>query len=98
MSELYPDNNDELRPSLSYKNPSSESYNISRNSSTFHCVGGNIYSANSGARLVNNYLTSDEFLDPQSVRVQFDLVCTDTTTTQAVMPLGGAASSGDAGA
>ena len=88
MSEMMRDNNDELISSLSYKNPTSASYIISRNSSTFHCVGGNIYTPNAGAKLIKFYLTAEDFLDPQSLRVQFDLVCTDTDANKYLMPLG----------
>ena len=54
------DQNDELISSLSYKNPTSASYIIRRNSSTFHCVGGNIYTPNAGARFVKFYLTAED--------------------------------------
>ena len=89
MSEIMRDQNDELISSLSYKNPTSASYIISRNSCTFHCVGGNIYTATSGAKLIKFYLTSEDFLDPHSLRVQFDLVNMETSGSKHLMPIGG---------
>ena len=90
MSELYQDNNDELTPSLSYKTPNTASYIISRKSSTFHCVGGNIYTPGSGARLIKFYLSGEDFLDPHSLRIQFDLVSTEVSVSNKhLMPIGG---------
>ena len=86
MSELYKDNNDELIPSLSYKNPSTASYIIGRNSSTFHPLGGNTYKPSTGTKTIKFFLAGEDLLDPSSVRVQFDLIC-DDAAAKTLIPL-----------
>ena len=85
--EILKDASDELISHLSYKNPSTASYIIDRNSASFHAVGGDTYSPVSGVRLIKFNINSEDFLDPNSLRIQFDIVNTGTGKT--LFPVGG---------
>jgi hypothetical protein len=73
-TEDYSDSNDVKISELDYGNPATASYIIDRKSSTFHSTGGNIYSPSSGGTLVRfNIESPSDWLDPSSVRVQFNV-------------------------
>ena len=74
--EILSDMNDELISNLNYKNPRTASYIIERNSCTFHAVGGNVYKPTSGIRVIRFNINAEDFLDPSSFRVMFDIVNT----------------------
>jgi len=78
-TEDYSDINDVKITELNYSNPVTASYIIDRKSATFHATGGNVYSTDSGGTLVRFQIESPtDWLDPSSVRVQFDIVNTGT--------------------
>lgn len=87
-SELYADKSDELIINLSYKTPSTASYMIERTRSRFHAIGGNLYAASNGIKLVKFQVTSEHILDPRSLRFQFDIVNTDAVA-KTLYPVGG---------
>ena len=74
MSELYQDNSDQLIQSLSYKSPNTASYIVERSNSSFQAIGSNAYGPTAGTKVIKFSLTSENFLDCNTLRVQFDIV------------------------
>ena len=68
---------DYLIDGLSFKLKPGASYINERKSVTFHPQGSNVYSPN-GTKLIKLLLTGDNWLDPSTFRVMFDLVNTET--------------------
>ena len=84
---------DYLIDGLSFKLPPGSSYITDRRKSTFWASGSNIYKAEGGTRVVRFLLNGEDgtWLDPQTIRVQFDLRNNETGTNESkrVRPLGG---------
>ena len=87
--EILKDSSDELISSLNFKSPNTASYIIERNSASFMAIGGNVYKPTSGIRLIRFNLASEDFLDPATLRIQFDIVNTDTAN-KTLYPVSGA--------
>lgn len=66
--------NDYLISAWSYTNPNTASFLKSRNSCSIQAVGGNVYALGSGVRVIRFNINSEDFLDVNSLRVQFDIV------------------------
>ena len=81
---------DALIDSLSFKLSNSASYLTDRKSVTFWPTGSNIYKTNSGTKVVRFVLTNDNWLDPSTVRVMFNLVNNNTTQTKMLRTISGA--------
>ena len=85
---------DYLIDGLSFKLPPGSSYINDRRKSTFWASGSNIYKAEGGTKVVRFLLNGEDgtWLDPQTIRVQFDLRNNETGTNESkrVRPLGGA--------
>ena len=64
---------DKLIDSLSFKTPNSASYITDRKSVSFHPSGSNVYSSTTGTKLIKIVLTGQDWLDPTTVRIIFDL-------------------------
>ena len=64
---------DKLLDSLSFKTPHSASYITERKSVSFHPSGSNVYSSAGGTKLIKIVLTGDNWLDPSTFRIMFDL-------------------------
>ena len=64
---------DKLIDGLSYKLEPTASYITERKSSTFWAMGSNIYAPNSGTKVIKLVLNGDGWLDPATVKVQFDV-------------------------
>ena len=79
---------DKLIDGLSFKHKPGASYVTDRKSVTFHPSGSNFYST-TGTKLIKIMLTGDQWLDPSTLRVMFDVSNTDTTSTNKLRPLGG---------
>ena len=79
---------DYLIDNISYKLKPGASYINERKSVTFRPSGSNVYST-SGTKLIEIALTGDNFLDPSTFRVMFDVVNTDSTTAKELRVLGG---------
>ena len=77
---------DSLTESLSFKLKNSASYIIDRRSVTYHPQGSNIYSTN-GTKLIKILISGENWLDPQTVSVCFDLFNAGATDLK---PIGGA--------
>ena len=65
---------DALIDSLSFKLSNSASYITDRKSVTFWPTGSNIYKTNSGTKVIRFVLTNDNWLDPSTLRLMFNLV------------------------
>ena len=79
---------DFLVDGLSYKLKKGASYVNSRRSVTYHPSGSNIYSTN-GTKLIKIVVSGDDWLDPNTFRVMFDLQNMESTEAKRLRPLGG---------
>ena len=81
---------DVLIDSLSFKLGNSASYITDRKSVTFWPSGSNIYKPESGTKVIKFQLNSDGWLDPSTVRINFNLVNNEATgVTKNLRPLQG---------
>ena len=60
-----------------------------RRSVTYHPQGSNIYKPGAGTKLVRILLTGDNWMDPSTFRVMFDLNSDETNAAKSLRPLGG---------
>ena len=81
---------DALVDSLSFKLSNSASYITERKSVTFWPTGSNIYKTNSGTKVIRFVLTNDNWLDPSTVRVMFNLVNNDADAAKKLRTISGA--------
>ena len=81
---------DALIDALSFKLSNSASYITDRKSVTFWPTGSNIYKTNSGTKVIRFVLTNDNWLDPSTVRVMFNLVNNDSDANKRLRPISGA--------
>ena len=86
--EVRKDASDALISSLSYKTPSTASYIIDRQSASFQAIGGNVYRPTSGVRLIRFNISAEDFIDPSSLRIVFDVVNADAAA-KTIYPIGG---------
>ena len=80
---------DKLVDGLSFKLNPGASYVVDRRSVTYHPQGSNIYSPNTGTKLIRIMLTGDNWLDPSTFRVMFNLKNDDTDVNARLRPIGG---------
>ena len=64
---------DYLIDSISFKLQPGASYVTDRRSVTFHPQGSNIYKPVQGTKVIKISMTGDQWLDPSTVQLQFDL-------------------------
>ena len=64
---------DRLIDGLSFKLAPGASYITERKSVTYNCQGSNIYSPTSGNTLIRFLLTGDQWADPSTLRIMFDV-------------------------
>ena len=64
---------DKLIDGLSFKMQPGASYVVDRRSVTYHPQGSNIYRATGGTKLIRILLTGDNWLDPSTFRIMFDV-------------------------
>ena len=79
---------DFLVDSLSFKLRKGASYINERKSVTFHPQGSNIYSTQ-GTKLIKLLISGDQWLDPSTFRVMFDLVNMESDAAKQLRVLGG---------
>jgi len=81
---------DYLIDGLRFKLPPGSSYITDRRKSTFWASGSNIYKSEGGTKVVRFFLSGEDgtWLDPASIRIQFDLR-NNEAGTKIVRPLGG---------
>ena len=70
---------DKLIDGLSFKHKPGASYITDRKSVTFHPSGSNFYSTN-GTKLIKIMLTGDNWLDPSTLRIMFDVANMESTS------------------
>ena len=70
---------DKLLDGLSYKLDGTASYITERKSSTYWAVGSNIYAPNAGTKVIKMVLNGEGWLDPATVKIQFDVHNLDGT-------------------
>ena len=84
---------DRLIDGLSFKHKAGASYVTERKSVTYHPQGSNIYMPNGGTKLIKLLLTGDQWLDPSTFRIMFDLKNNESSSTgggyMLLRPLGG---------
>jgi hypothetical protein len=71
---------DKLVNSFKFNLKPGASYVTNRRSCTYHPSGSNIYTPQGGTRLIKLQLTGDQWLDPSTFRVMFDLTNTESPT------------------
>ena len=74
---------------LDFKLPPGASYVTNRRSVTFHPQGSNVYRPEQGTRLIKINLASDDFLDPSTVKIMFELQNDDATAEKQLRLLSG---------
>ena len=79
---------DVLVDGLSFTLKKGASYVNSRRSVTFHPSGSNIYSPQ-GTKLIKLVVSGDDWLDPSTFRVMFDLMNMESDPAKRLRPLGG---------
>ena len=79
---------DKLIDGLSFKMQPGASYVVDRRSVTYHPQGSNIYKATGGTKLIRILLTGDNWLDPSTFRIMFD-VRNNGTSAKYLYVLGG---------
>jgi hypothetical protein len=79
---------DKLVDGLSFKLNPGASYVVDRRSVTYHPQGSNIYSSSTGTKLIRIMLTGDNWLDPSTFRVMFNLKNDDTDALKRLRPIG----------
>jgi hypothetical protein len=80
---------DKLIDGLSFKMTPGASYVVDRRSVTYHPQGSNIYKVGAGTKLIRILLTGDNWLDPSTLRVMFDVNNDDTSIGKSLRPIGG---------
>ena len=78
--ELLKDANDELISELSYKEPNTASFITSRNSCSFQAIGSNVYSPSSAVRILRFQISGEDWVDPSTIRIVFDVVNNEAVT------------------
>ena len=69
---------DKLLDGLSYKLDATASYITDRKSCTYWATGSNIYAPNAGTKVIKLLLNGEGWLDPSTVKFQFDIHNIDT--------------------
>ena len=64
---------DKLIDGLSFKLQPGASYVVDRRSVSYHPQGSNIYTSGAGTRLIRILLTGEDWMDPSTLRVMFNI-------------------------
>ncbi len=80
---------DKLINALSFELAPGASYVTDRRSPTYHPQGSNVYQPGAGTKLIRIMLTGDNWLDPSTFRVMFNVNNTETTAGKNLRVLGG---------
>jgi hypothetical protein len=80
---------DKLINGLSFKLAPGASYVTDRRSVTYHPQGSNVYQPGAGTKLIRIMLTGDNWLDPSTFRVMFNVNNTETAAGKNLRVLGG---------
>ena len=77
-----------LVDSLSFKLPASGNYVTERRSVTFLAEGSNVYSPDSGVKIMRFKLNGENWADPSTFRIMFDVVNGDNNGVKKLRPIG----------
>jgi len=77
-----------LVDSLSFKLPASGNYVVERRSVTFLAEGSNVYSPDSGVKIMRFKLNGENWADPSTFRVMFDVVNDQNDGVKKIRPIG----------
>ena len=80
---------DKLIDGLSFKMQPGASYVVDRRSVSYHPQGSNIYKPLAGTKLIRILLTGDNWLDPSTLRIMFNVNNDSTVDTKSLFVLGG---------
>ena len=80
---------DKLIDGLSFKMNPGASYVVDRRSVSFHPQGSNIYKTKEGTKLIRILLTGDNWMDPSTLRILFQLNNDETDEAKFLRPLSG---------
>ena len=80
---------DKLIDGLSFKMQPGASYVIDRRSVTYHPQGSNSYKPQAGTKLIRILLTGDNWLDPSTLRVMFNVNNDNVAAAKKLFVLGG---------
>ena len=80
---------DKLIDGLSFKMNHGASYVVDRRSVTFHPQGSNIYKTREGTKLIRILLTGDNWMDPSTLRILFQLNNDEAAAEKLLRPLSG---------
>ena len=80
---------DKLIDGLSFKLQPGASYVLDRRSVTYHPQGSNIYTPGAGTKLIRILLTGEDWLDPSTLRVMFNLTNLQNDGVARLRVLGG---------
>ena len=80
---------DRLIEGLSFKLAKGASFIADRRSVTFHPQGSNVYTTNSGTRLIKINLTGNGWCDPSTLRIMFNVQNDETTAGKRLRPISG---------
>ncbi len=80
---------DKLIDGLSFKMQPGASYVVERRSVTYHPQGSNIYKPLAGTKLIRILLTGDNWLDPSTLRIMFNVNNDSTTEAKKLHVVGG---------
>ena len=78
---------DRLVDGLSFQLKPGASYVTERKSVTYHPQGSNIYNTN-GTKLIKILLTGDQWIDPTTCRIMFDVMNTSNDQSKLLRVLG----------
>ena len=80
---------DKLIDGLSFKMQPGASYVVDRRSVTYHPQGSNIYKPLAGTKLIRILLTGDNWLDPSTMRIMFNVNNENATEAKKLHVVGG---------
>ena len=80
---------DKLIDGLSFKMNPGASYVVDRRSVSFRPQGSNIYKTKEGTKLIRILLTGDNWMDPSTLRILFQLNNDETAVAKMLRPLSG---------
>ena len=80
---------DKLIDGLSLKLQPGASYVLDRRSVTYHPQGSNIYTPGAGTKLIRILLTGEDWMDPSTLRIMFNIKNLSDDDDQKLRVLGG---------
>ena len=89
VEALAPGVEDKLIGGISFKLQPRASYVLDRHSVTYHPQGSNIYTPGAGTKLIRILLTGEDWMDPSTLRIMFNIKNLSDDDDQKLRVLGG---------